>query len=241
MNKFPKSFETNFYRDKALKNTNCLPRKIKSCAFAAWWSCVAIGALIIISFSNPAQAQVASSASKVVESEGVLDNIQINGNALKARGWAGPGDSANPVVGISIVVDGVEIYSGGLEKQQRPDVARAKSRSDWLESGWNIKAPLSLPIPDGPRKITATATLKNGDHFDLRVPEKSGSLALPSLNSLKTIDKPAPPKAGTTSTLQMAWLAALLLVGFIGWIAYLKFQHPRTLSPMAPDAPAPFQ
>ncbi len=67
------------------------------------------------------------------------------------------------------------------------------------------------------------------------------SLTSPPSNSLKPIYKPAPLKVGTTIIPQMAWLAALLLVGFVGWIAYLKFQHPRTLSPMAPDASAPFQ
>ena len=112
-------------------------------------------------------------ASAPARAEGVLDEIQIAGSGLKARGWVGAGDSANPVAGISIVVDGVEIYSGGFEKQPRPDVAQAKGRSDWLESGFLIQAPINAPLPDGPRKFTATALLKNGERFDLRVPEES--------------------------------------------------------------------
>jgi hypothetical protein len=115
-------------------------------------------------------------ASAPARAEGVLDEIQIAGSGLKARGWVGAGDSANPVAGISIVVDGVEIYSGGFEKQPRPDVAQAKGRSDWLESGFLIQSPLNAPLPEGPRKFTATAVLKNGDSLDLRVPEESISV-----------------------------------------------------------------
>ena len=117
-------------------------------------------------------------ASAPANAEGVLDEIQISGSDLKVRGWAGAGDSANLVTGIRLLVDGVEIYSGGFEKQPRPDVAQAKGRSDWLESGLLLQAPLKNPLPEGPRKFTATALLRNGDHFDLRVPEESVSLGL---------------------------------------------------------------
>lgn len=112
-------------------------------------------------------------ASAPARAEGVLDEIQIAGSSLKARGWVGAGDSANPVAGISIVVDGIEIYSGGFVKQPRPDVAQAKGRSDWLENGFLIQAPLNASLPEGPRKFTATALLKNGDRLDLRVPEET--------------------------------------------------------------------
>jgi hypothetical protein len=112
-------------------------------------------------------------ASAPARAEGVLDEIQIAGSSLKARGWVGAGDSANPVAGISIVFDGVEIYRGGFEKQPRPDVAQAKGRSDWLESGFLIQAPINAPLPEGPRKFTATALLKNGDRFELRVSKES--------------------------------------------------------------------
>ena len=144
----------------------------------AWWRCVLIGALTILSVSNPAQAQVAPAASAPANAEGVLDEIQISGSDLKVRGWAGAGDSANLVTGIRLLVDGVEIYSGGFEKQPRPDVAQAKGRSDWAQSGLLLQAPLKNPLPEGPRKFTATALLKNGDHFDLRVPEESVTLGL---------------------------------------------------------------
>ena len=117
-------------------------------------------------------------ASAPASAEGVLDEIQISASDLKARGWAGAGDSANPVMGIRLLVDGVEIYSGSFVKQPRPDVAQAKGRSDWLESGLLLQTPLKNPVPEGPRKFTAMALLKNGEHFDLRVPEESVTLGL---------------------------------------------------------------
>ncbi len=200
-----------------------------------------IGALTMLSVSNPTQAQDAPPASEAVGSEGVLDEIQITGNTLKARGWAGAGNSANPVAEIRLLVDGVQIYSGSFEIQQRPDVAKAKDRPDWLESGWSINAPLSTPLPDSPRKITATATLQNGDRFDLSVPAERVSLTSPPSNSSKPDDKAAPPKAGNTIISKIAWLAAALLAGLAGWLAYQKFRQPQTPSSVQPDAPAPFQ
>lgn len=119
-----------------------------------------------------------SSAITTAKAEGVLDEIQITGSDLKLRGWAGAGDSGNPVTGIRLLADGVEIYSGGFEKQPRPDVAEAKGRSDWAQSGLLLQAPLKNPLPEGLRKFTATALLKNGEHFDLRVPEESVILGL---------------------------------------------------------------
>ena len=137
--------------------------------------------ILFISLTPAAQASLTTdppSASAPASAEGVLDEIQISGSDLKVRGWAGAGDSANPVTGIRLLVDGVEIYSGGFEKQPRPDVAQAKGRSDWAQSGLLLQAHLKNPLPAGPRKFTATALLKNGDHFDLRVPEESVSLGL---------------------------------------------------------------
>ena len=137
--------------------------------------------ILFISLTPAAQASLTTdppSASAPASAEGVLDEIQISGSDLKVRGWAGAGDSANPVTGIRLLVDGVEIYSGGFEKQPRPDVAQAKGRSDWAPSGLLLQAPLENPLPEGPRKFTATALLKSGDHFDLRVPEESVFLGL---------------------------------------------------------------
>jgi hypothetical protein len=105
--------------------------------------------------------------------EGVVDEIQVTGQLLEVRGWAGAADPQNPVVAIRILLDGNEIFKGSFETQQRPDVAQAKGRSDWLESGFLIQAPINAPLPEGPRKFTATALLKNGDRFDLRVPKES--------------------------------------------------------------------
>ena len=137
--------------------------------------------ILFISLTPAAQASLPTdppAASAPASAEGVLDEIQISGSDLKVRGWAGAGDFANPVTGIRLLVDGVEIYSGGFEKQPRPDVAQAKGRSDWAQSGLLLQAPLKNPLPEGPRKFTATALLKNGDHFDLRVPEESVTLGL---------------------------------------------------------------
>jgi hypothetical protein len=150
-------------------------RKLKS--YSSIWNRIFLFATILfISLTPAAQASLPTdppAASAPASAEGVLDEIQISGSDLKVRGWAGAGDSANPVMGIRLLVDGVEIYSGSFVKQPRPDVAQAKGRSDWLESGFLIQAPINAPLPEGPRKCTATALLKNGDRLDLRVPKES--------------------------------------------------------------------
>jgi hypothetical protein len=105
--------------------------------------------------------------------EGVVDEIQVTGQLLEVRGWAGAADPQNPVVAIRIIFDGNEIYKGSFETQQRPDVARAKGNPEWLQSGWSIKAPLQAPLSEGKKKITAFALLKNGDHIDLSVPKET--------------------------------------------------------------------
>jgi hypothetical protein len=150
-------------------------KKLESCPHISYIIYGLAAALLgsLATLTHAALPVVPPPALAPARAEGFLDKIQITGNTLKSRGWAGAGDSANPVAGISIVVDEVEIHSGGFEKQPRPDVAQAKGRSDWLESGFLIQAPINAPLSERPRKFTATAPLKNGDHFDLRVPEET--------------------------------------------------------------------
>jgi hypothetical protein len=176
---------------------------------ATWWSCVLIVALTFLTDSNPAQAQDVPPASRAVSSEGVVDRLQVTGQTLEARGWAGSGDPQNPVVAIRILLDGIEIYKGSFETQQRPDVARAKGNPEWLQSGWSIKAPLQAPLSEGNKKITATAILKNSDHFDLR--------------GQKVLSSQAHPPVDNSNLFQIEWIAVGLLLALSGYSIYRRF------------------
>ena len=111
---------------------------------------------------------------------GFIDSVEIDGRNLLALGWADSGDAANPVTGIRILVDSVEVYNGGFEKQSRPDVAENHGRSDLSHSGWLIRSNLSKPINEGLRKISGSAIQKNGKSFDLNVPENSSGVLIKS-------------------------------------------------------------
>jgi hypothetical protein len=111
---------------------------------------------------------------------GFIDSVEIDGRNLLAFGWADSGDAANPVTGIRILVDSVEVYNGGFEKQSRPDVAENHGRSDLSHSGWLVRSNLSKPINEGLRKISGSAIQKNGKSFDLNVLENSSEVLIKS-------------------------------------------------------------
>jgi len=142
-------------------------------------------------------------AAALVSTDGFLDEIHINGKEIKARGWAGTVDAANPVIGICLYLDGIEIYNGGVVKQKRPDVVLAKASNGWLESGWQILAPLRIPYPEGIRQVTAIGLLKNGDHFNLRVNESYKALTFVTKDANSTL----PASKGS----QKFWIAGFLL------------------------------
>jgi hypothetical protein len=124
----------------------------------------------LLNFILPCAFAKPPTNNEVSKPAGVVDRLQVTGQTLEARGWAGSGDSLNPVVAIRILFDDIEVYKGDFKTNHRPDVARVKGNPAWLQSGWSIKNPLQDSLSEGNKKITAAALLKNGESFAMKTP-----------------------------------------------------------------------
>lgn len=165
-------------------------------------------------FSFPQASPVLDQTKTSPKNTGFLDDLKISQNAVTAHGWAGAEESTNPVIQISIFADTDKIYSGSFKKTQRPDVAKATGRSDWLESGWVIRAPLPRPLPAGKRIITAVASQKNGDFFNLNIPENNVLIVdTTASNSRNPIDNRVPLIDKKYITTKNVTLAIIILIG----------------------------
>jgi hypothetical protein len=101
---------------------------------------------------------------KIVPStvEGSVDSLVIKGDKIRVLGWAVAKEPQNEVISISIWCADKLIYKGGFEQFERPDVAKAMKRNDWLKSGWGIGAELPSNLKCSENQIKIFAKLNSG-------------------------------------------------------------------------------
>lgn len=129
----------------------------------SYWRSVAIAAValftVLVSFSSSSAALPSPGEAAV---QGYVDSVAVEGGVLTAQGWAGSADPSNKIVSVSIWFADTLVYDGRLEQFERPDVANTTGRSDWLMSGWRVKAALPDWAKGRDYPIRVQATLDKG-------------------------------------------------------------------------------
>jgi hypothetical protein len=158
---------------------------------------------VLFPFANVALGQTVSS---MPAGQGYVDAVHIDSERrqLTISGWVA---SLNPSVFVTNLIleaGDTEIYRGHFEGSERPDVALANGRKDWLGSGFRLTVDLPRRIQNGALPIKVSARLGDGSSFELSVP-----------NALKSvsISAPLPPARWRMAVLIVA-LALPVLVFF---------------------------
>ena len=128
---------------------------------------------------------IAQTASSTPAGQGYVDKVHIDPEKrqLTIYGWVA---SRNPSVFVTnLVLDAgdTEIYRGHFEASERPDVAWATGRKDWLGSGFKLTVDLPSHIKNGSSPIKVFARLGDGSSFELFVPSALSSLSISGAHS----------------------------------------------------------
>jgi hypothetical protein len=104
--------------------------------------------------------------------QGNVDMVVIKGDRLLIRGWAGAAESGAKLISISIWCADTLVYEGEGEQFERPDVAKAMKRNDWLKSGWRINAGFPNKYKKCEHQIKVLAKLDDGRESELPIQKK---------------------------------------------------------------------
>jgi len=109
--------------------------------------------------------------------QGYADSIVVKGGKIVAQGWAGAADSRRRIVSLSVWIAKTQIYDGGFERFDRPDVVTATGRKDWLKSGWRISAALPSNLGSGEYAVKVLAKLDNGVAANLNLNRQAETIS----------------------------------------------------------------
>jgi 4-amino-4-deoxy-L-arabinose transferase-like glycosyltransferase len=101
---------------------------------------------------------------------GVVDSSTVRDGELVVKGWAADSREGAPVARVEVRIDSAAVGTATLGLE-RPDVARALGRDDFLRSGWRFEMPLASLSP-GTHEVTAVATNRLGTSRRLTTPHK---------------------------------------------------------------------
>ena len=141
------------------------------------------GAILLIAGAVVFRAQITGAE---VPGEGYVDGLSLEDGAgdgtRKAviSGWAG---SLRPGVGltsVSVYFGAEEVYAGLTETWERPDVVKAMSRPEWLNSGWRVAVPIPENLEKGRYPVRVRAQLEDGEEFDLMNVKSAQEIEIPS-------------------------------------------------------------
>lgn len=143
--------------------------KIKIARVMVYWE-RAIAAFLVALFlclvgTNSAYSESSITSEPILK--GHVDSLVVEGDNLTAQGWAGSVKPNNKVVSISIWFADKLIYEGPFERFERPDVAEAMGRNDWLKSGWRINMALPINLSSVKHPIRVQARLDDGGSAQL--------------------------------------------------------------------------
>ena len=110
------------------------------------------------------------------KNQGNVDSFVVDGNQFIAQGWAGSSKPNDKVVSLSIWLADTLVYEGGFEQFDRPDVAEATGRNDWLKSGWRVSAALPDNIKAGKYSLKVLARLDSGMEANLSIQSEAVSV-----------------------------------------------------------------
>lgn len=147
---------------------------------------------------------IAQTASTAPAGQGYVEAVHIDPEKrqLTLSGWVA---SHNPSVFVSNLIleaGDTEIYRGPFEGSERPDVASANGRKDWLGSGFQVTVDLPRRIKNGSSRVKVSARLGDGSSFELSIPD-----------ALKSVSITAPVSPGRWRI--AALIVAVALLGFV--------------------------
>ena len=152
----------------------CCRRWLRTWVFLlAWLVCGLSGAAV--SGAEPPRAQ------------GYLEAIRFDPatREIEASGWAIPGHPGAFMTYLTLRLDDEVVYRGRMDRSERPDVAAALHRPDWLSSGFHIRFPLSPFQASGLKAVQASMRMSDGEVLNLDL--------MPSARQLELTASPAPP------------------------------------------------
>ncbi len=137
---------------------------------------------------------------------GFVEGAQMapDSRQLLVSGWAAPDKPNVFISNLVLLLDGQEIYRGRLERFERPDVARATQRPEWLLSGFRARVAVPDHVATGPRRLAARMRLGDGNEFDLQV--------VPGLEQVEIAPQTKPPSLLARAALALALALPLLVL-----------------------------
>ena len=134
--------------------------------------------LISISFvaSNTSAASESTTAPAVAV--GYLDTISVTGDEFSAQGWVASTNPAQKIMALVIQVGDVTIYEGRFERFERPDVAEAMARNDWVNSGWRVRSAIPSSLKAGKHAVATYAKMDSGEVIELPINKQASMIVI---------------------------------------------------------------
>jgi hypothetical protein len=178
-----------------------------------WGGSGAFFLVVLLSFLLGVRSLYArASVTNFQEIRGGVDSLVVDGNNVSAMGWAGVVNPNRMIVSLSLWSADTLIYDGHFEQFERPDVAKAKGRDDWLMSGWRINAVLPDNLKVDSDTIKVVVKLDNGAFGDLIIYKKPVPSLVDNFWDSISLDKKNGALFGAT---QLILLFLMLLAAII--------------------------
>lgn len=120
---------------------------------------------------------------------GNVDSVEYlaKEHELQISGWAASDKQNVFATNVIVALDEDMVYRGRMQRFERPDVARAYGRAEWIGSGFVVRVQLPDRIHGTNKALSVRVRLGNGDLFPLSIPSTLSQVALPA--------KPSPSAA----------------------------------------------
>ena len=146
--------------------------------------------------------------------------VEAHGRELVLSGWAAPEQGNLFLTNLIVQIGGREVYRGRLAGAgERPDVAEATGRAEWLHSGFTLRVRLPRGLPAGSQVLQVRARLGDGREFTLGVPERAASVDIPALPGPSRIALGLLVLAAAVPWLILGWRRRARRAGDAGWLA----------------------
>lgn len=144
-----------------------------------------VAVLLILTSLLIHDKSVASESNSVPSAAvGYLDAINVSDNEFSAQGWVASSNPAQKIIAIVIFAGETIIYEGNFEKFERPDVASAMGRNDWVNSGWRVKSAIPRGFKANKYIVTAYAKTDSGEIVGLPINKHASKLEIQIAHSI---------------------------------------------------------
>jgi hypothetical protein len=158
--------------------------------------------LIIMLFANTNKCAAIEALTVAPAVVGYLDSINLTENRFSTQGWIATNNSAQKVIALIIRFGDTIAYEGKFEKFERPDVALAMERKDWINSGWQIKADIPSSLKAAKYVVSAQAKMETGELVELPINKQASIIEIKDVQS----------NSGTQKVIWLALLGCALLI-----------------------------